>query len=67
MPSTNSVVREMNEADRLKKLTTKIVWPDGHMQEKLTGPQNWLNWEHLHRGHEAFYQDCYSCACEQAY
>lgn len=67
MTSSLPYLADFQEQERVRALEVKITWPNGHMQEKLTGPQNWLNWEHAHRGHDAFYKDCLSCACEDAY
>jgi hypothetical protein len=44
-----------------------IKWPDGRVQEKLDPKVAGLVWQHLHRGHEMFYRECYACVCEDAY
>lgn len=67
MTSSLPYLASLHEEERLRALEVKITWPDGRIQEKLTGPQRWLHWEHAHRGHDTHYQDCYSCACEDAY
>jgi hypothetical protein len=48
------------------KADLRISWP-GIGNEPLNAKQNGLNWQHAYYGHNDFYQDCYSCACEAAY
>lgn len=44
-----------------------IVWPNGHMQWALTPHERGMQWDHVHRGHNKVYKDCYACVCEDAY
>jgi hypothetical protein len=52
----------------MSKAELLFVWPNGEVVEKLTQQQKGRLWEHsYYQGHETFYDNCYACACEEAY
>jgi hypothetical protein len=55
-------------SDEGNKVKLLIMWPNGEIVDRLTPQQGGRNWEHAYyQGHETFHENCYSCACEEAY